>query len=206
MKPQSLSNEIIFSPRGFTINLGSLMNIMSYLKHTFFAQKSVRSKLNKRCQVQKQSQPLTSRLLTAVRPLFLISGPTVCEGALLENMTTILSTTSPATTTPVISDSLNILPTELAHYPFSVYHTSKEEFLYSETAQNIIKEITEYKADIIYCDMNHTSPFVEYLLRMLNPELIIAVGDALPEELVTIRLAQREQTLTSIFPFLNNQQ
>ena len=142
-------------------------------------------------------------MLTAVRPLFLISGPEICDTPLLQNMQTILSIATPATPTPIISDTLNLLPSELRAFTFNIHRTLHDEPPCSETAKTLIEECEGFRADLIYCDIQKSTPFIENLLRHIKTPLVIALGSTLPKELVTIQFTQRDQLLVDVFPFLN---
>ena len=72
----------------------------------------------------------------------------------------------------------------------------------SPTAEQLISECQAYRPDIIYCDVHTSTPFIEHLLRALAPSLVIAIGNTLPQELITIQLPQSGQRITEAFPFL----
>ena len=141
-------------------------------------------------------------MLTVIRPLFFISGPTTCSGAFLSNITTLLNLTNPTVEIPIISDTLNVLPPSLAHHEFDVHRTLHHEKIFSEIALEVTQKVVEYKPDIIYCNIQETNPLIEYLIRKIEPRILISIGHALPSSLVTIQLPQEELELTTIFPFL----
>ena len=177
------------------------MAIIPTLKSHLLQNESIKHFLNKRWSQSRQPLAITSTLLTTIRPLFCISGPSTCKGVQLANIQTLLNLAQPDTTVPFSTDTIDILPTSLTNYTFKVFRELHSHTLFSTKAQDFISYCAQYKGDLIYCDLSQPSAYIEHLIRTTSPRIVISIGESLPPELTTIQLP-RDVELTTIFPFL----